>query len=230
MKNGTRKKRKKFDDEDDKFPPLRTRVTTKGMYDTMRLLRSEQRDRVEKLGFKAMLYMSLDTLPASIGHFVVSRYIPETNSIDLGNVKLKVTEERIHKILGISKEGINLSTVKDCTGENKFLKLWNDQKKNLTTSQSSLSNLIEGSKETDELFDMNFIMLFVNTMIEKKPSGDLDTKVLMKLPNIKDKTKINWCKYLNEALMRTKDGWNPQNPKSYYTGPLPFLIVRILSK
>ena len=144
--------------------------------------------------------------------------------LDFGDTRLVITEDKIHQVLGIPKTGIDILEVDDCEINNRKLKKWMDQSDLILKQQQVICDLIEEGTVADEMFDMNFLMLFVNTIVEKKSSGDLDTKVLMKLPNVKDKTKINWCKYLNETLIKSKKYWKPDKTNIYYSGPLAFLI------
>ncbi|XP_052619572.1 uncharacterized protein LOC128125955 [Lactuca sativa] len=76
-KRGRKKKDKQDDDNDDEnFPPLRTKVTTKALYTTVKSLSREQKECLERLGFKAISETSLDTILSVLAHFVVERYKP----------------------------------------------------------------------------------------------------------------------------------------------------------
>lgn len=214
-----------LDEEEDKFPPLRTRVTTKSMWSTIKNLSIEQKECIINLGLGSMLDITLDIIPADIGHHVVLHYDPNTNCIDFGNTRLQITEERIHAILGIPNKGIDLSTVKKCKATNPILIEWKAQNKDITTKIQTLCDLIEKTDVADDMFILNFITLFVNTMIEKTSSGATETSHLRKLVRIQEKGNVNWCKYINDILKDSKKLWKPYSKKSYYNGPLPFLVV-----
>ncbi|CAI9284805.1 unnamed protein product [Lactuca saligna] len=70
-------------------------------------------------------------------------------------------------------EGIYLSSVNECEEDNEIIVQWKQQHPDVTKSQQTLCELIEVSEIADEMFVLNFITLFVNTMIEKKACGGL---------------------------------------------------------
>ena len=94
-------------------------------------------------------------------------------------------KKKNHQILGIPKTGIYLSTVNECEEDNEIIAQWKQQHPEVTKSQQTLCELTEASDVADEMFVLNFITLFVNTMIEKKSCGGLQTSITMKIAAIK---------------------------------------------
>lgn len=172
-----------------------------------------------------MIDMSLDIIPAKIAHYVVLKYDPKTNSIDLGDIKIKITEDKIHEVLGIQKDGIDLDSIKDCEPDNEELKQWYAQDPKVSKTMQPLCDLLEQTDEADEMFVINFLTLFINSIIEKTTSGATETRHIPKLIALEDKSTVNWCKYLNNCLKNSKSIWKPNSNNSYYAGPLPFLVV-----
>lgn len=195
------------------------------MWTAVKTLSNEQKQCVRDLGLSSILDMSLDVMPSHIGHFVVEHYDPARNCLDLGHIIIQINEEKIHQILGIPNQGVDLSSQEDCESNNQTLALWKQQHKDIAKKLQPICDLIEKSDDADEMFVLNFLTLFVNTMIEKYSSGTLEIKHLTKLINVQDKNNINWCKYVNDTLIKSKEFWKPNNLKTYYAGPVPFLNV-----
>nr|KAJ0211578.1 hypothetical protein LSAT_V11C400174920 [Lactuca sativa] len=188
MVSKTKKAKIEHAENDDKFQPLRTRVATQSLWKAVNILSSEQRDCVENLGF-----------------FYVFSYNHTTNSIDLGHGRITITEETIGEILGLKNKGIDLETVDDCEQDNSTLIKWKEQHPKITKSAQALVDLIEQSQIVDEMFVLNFIVLFVNSIREKTTSGAIETRSLLKLIKVEDKENINWCKYINHTIMIKDD-------------------------
>ncbi|CAH1443223.1 unnamed protein product [Lactuca virosa] len=142
----------------------------------------------------------------------------------LKGLHIHQSEEKKHSTV----EGIDLSTVNECEEENEIIVQWKQQHLEVTKSQQTLCELIEASEVADEMFVLNFITLFVNTMIEKKSCGGLQPSITMKIGRIKNWENINWCKYLSDALPHSMTSWKPRNKGVYYAGPLPFLLLLYL--
>ena len=105
---------------------------------------------------------------------------------------------------------------------------WKEQHPKITKSTQALVDIIEQLQTANEMYVLNFIVLFVNSIIEKTTSGAIETRSLLKLIEVENKENINWFKYINHTLVKSKKIWKPNCKNSYYSGPLPFLIVRII--
>nr|KAJ0207296.1 hypothetical protein LSAT_V11C500262540 [Lactuca sativa] len=181
IKNKNKKAKIEHREDDDKFQPLRTRVETQSLWKAIKILSSEQRDCVESLGLRSLLKMTMDVIPSKIDFFYVFSYNHTTNSIDLGHGRITITEDTIGEILGLKNEGMDHETVDDYEQDNNTLIKWKEQHPKITKSAQALVDLIEQSQIADEMFVLNFIVLFVNTIIEKTTSGAIETRSLLKL-------------------------------------------------
>ncbi|KAL6569822.1 hypothetical protein OROMI_014336 [Orobanche minor] len=222
-----KEKGKKIKDEEQEdnmgFVKLRTRVATKSLCTTVKILNKEQQECVKRLGLGSMLKMSLDVIPQYIAYHAVVSYDHEDNSMTIGDTAIIVTEEIIEEILGIPNRGIDLEDCEDCDSDDETFVQWNAQDKKIKTSIQVLCDLIEESDDADDMFILNFITLFVNNMIEKTTSGGTEIKAVYKVLKAESMKNINWCKYLLKSLEHHKKIWNPNT--SYYAGPLPFLVL-----
>lgn len=213
-------------DNENKFSPLRNRVTTDAMIRVVKSLSRDQKQLVKDLGFESMLTLQMDIMISTIGHYVVEHYDPSTNTIRVGDSTIQITEEKIHHILGVPNKGTDLDTIEKCPEDDETYTVWKSQGiKGIQT----LTETIEQSKEADEMFVLNFLTLFVNTMIRRETSGQLEMKSVRKLVKINDKANINWCRFIDKVLKRSKRKWIPHDQAKYYNGPIPYLIVYMIS-
>ncbi|CAI9283569.1 unnamed protein product [Lactuca saligna] len=89
---------------------------------------------------------------------------------------------------------MDLETVDDCEQDYNTLIKWKEQHPKITKSAQAPVDLIEQSQIANEMFVLNFIVLFVNSIIKKTTSGYIETRSLLKLTKVENKENINWCK------------------------------------
>ena len=81
------------------------------------------------------------------------------------------------------------------------------------------------SDYADWNFKLNFIILFMNTMAETMKMGTINVSLLNHLGKGLEFGNINWCKYIVNCAKSSKVGWNEENEKNFYAGPITFLTV-----
>ncbi|KAJ0548030.1 hypothetical protein HanIR_Chr08g0378841 [Helianthus annuus] len=93
----------------------------------------------------------------------------------------------------------------------------------IRTKQISEKN--KESNVDDFFFVQNFLMLFINCIVECGIMGDVTTMDLQHLqPNIEIRS-LNWCDYIIQSLKKSKKSWNREEPNSYFNGPIFLLIL-----
>lgn len=192
------------------------------MIRTVKTLSRKQKKCVKELGFESMIHLQTDIIVSCLSHYVLEMYDPKTNMIKVGESAIQVTEEKIKNILGVSSEGTDLILEQECESDDEIYLQW--KAKRISTLQD-LEDNIEESEEADEIFELNFLILFVNTIIQKQQTGALDTTLVRKFVNVKNRKNINWCKYINDVLTKSKRKWKPTNKGAFYNGPIIFLMV-----
>ncbi|CAH1442060.1 unnamed protein product [Lactuca virosa] len=84
---------------------------------------------------------------------------------------------------------------------------------------------IVASDNADMNFQMNFIALLINSLIESSSCGKANTyplNYIMKNTNI---SNIDWCSYLLNCLVKTKRSFDSSNPTSNFVGPSAFFVM-----
>lgn len=79
------------------------RLQPKIFTDTIRILSDEQRKWVRSTGFGSLLSFEMEKYPKSILKILVSSYDPDTSSLNIKEKNFIVTEDSVHKIIGLPR-------------------------------------------------------------------------------------------------------------------------------
>ncbi|CAH1418790.1 unnamed protein product [Lactuca virosa] len=138
----------------------------------------------------------------------------------------RVDSQSVNEMLGIpvgEKEVDQLPfRPKDDQCYNKWIKQFAD-KNNIRLKD--IMNAILSTKEADFNFKLNFIVLFCNTLVEATGMGKINDKILKKISSDTDFSKINWYSYMIESLITKKRSYSVSNDKSYFSGPVTYLLL-----
>ncbi|KAI7739906.1 hypothetical protein M8C21_029308 [Ambrosia artemisiifolia] len=203
---------------------LKLRNPPKPFYNAIKSLSSPQKKKVMDIGFGALLGSNCSGIPSAIGYFVVDSFDPKSMELTLPNGSIQITVELIHHIYRIPHGGtpVNSLVVNDSAKE--CYHVWKSQfVKDIRASDIAIK--IQESDEADMIFVQNFIMLFLNSMVECMPSGSCMTDLLECIDESVDIKSIDWCGYVFESLKRCKRLWKRNDPRCYFTGPIVFLIL-----
>ncbi|KAL8193250.1 hypothetical protein R6Q57_026831 [Mikania cordata] len=90
--------------------------------------------------------------------------------------------------------------------------------------QCPVERLGEAGDDDSSNFKVDFLMLFVSTIVECHAHGKCKIDVLNYIGDETDISKINWCSYIVDCIERCKYGWLP-NTKSPFKGALAILAL-----
>ncbi|KAL8226548.1 hypothetical protein R6Q57_016380 [Mikania cordata] len=207
-----------------KFRSLRLRNPPKPFYSALKCLSILQKKKVIDMGFGSFLEFSCAGIPAKLGHFVVDKFHAKSMKLKLENGDIKITPELIHHICGIPCGGISVESLVAKNKNKECYVNWRSQfVKELRPND--ILRRIEETEADDMIFVLNFIILFLNSMVECIPSGKCKTDVLERIDEDVDFKSVDWCGYIYECLKKCKGGWNRDDIRSYFTGPVTFLIL-----
>nr|KAJ0223109.1 hypothetical protein LSAT_V11C200084180 [Lactuca sativa] len=151
------------------------------------------------MGFGDLLKMKITKVPGALSRYVVDKFDSTKMKIVLREgVEIDVTRESVNQMLGFPLEKKQLHEIK--------------------------MNIV-ASDNADMNFQMNFIALLINSLIESSSCGKANTYPLnyvMKNTNIRN---IDWCSYLLNCLVKTKRSVDSSNPTSNFVGPSAFLVL-----
>ncbi|KAK9048517.1 hypothetical protein SSX86_032518 [Deinandra increscens subsp. villosa] len=178
------------------------------------IFKPKQREAVRQIGFAKMLQFQVDSIPENLGLYVVDKFNQENMELDLGGRKIKVDAKLIHKLLGIPNFGLELAIL-DQESEQKLddknleapIMEWKMRYKDTITPRM-IEFEIRTSKDDDSFnFKLDFIMLFLSTMVTTDCNGTCKLSILHQLSAEVNFSEINWCKYVVDCMKKCKDEW-----------------------
>ncbi|KAD4982386.1 hypothetical protein E3N88_19057 [Mikania micrantha] len=90
--------------------------------------------------------------------------------------------------------------------------------------EGPIKRLAEAGDDDSFNFKLDFLMLFLSTIVECHAHGKCKLDVLNYLADDTDISKVNWCSYIIDCIEKCKYGWLP-NTKSPFKGPLAVLTL-----
>jgi len=104
---------------------------------------------------------------------------------------------------------------------------WKDRYPSVTVSPAQIVGKIqENAYENDKLFEIDFLMLFVSTMIECSNNGKCMYPLLDRLPIYANFKHFDWCEFMLDNIKTCKLDWKNDDHDSFFTGPITVLTVR----
>ncbi|KAK1415137.1 hypothetical protein QVD17_30909 [Tagetes erecta] len=200
------------------------RNAPKPFFKGLEVLSLAQRVKVSEIGFGSLLDFRCYGVPAKIGHFVVDSFKHSLMKLELPNGEMMITPQLIHDIFGLPCGGISFKdlSLKD-NNEQCFL-TWNSQFGD-SIRPSNIVRVIEETHDADFTFVLNFLILFLNTIIGCETSGKCKIDILQRIDENVDIKSIDWCGYIFECLKTCKVNWKKNDVQSYFTGPITVLLL-----
>ncbi|KAJ8453110.1 hypothetical protein Cgig2_014873 [Carnegiea gigantea] len=182
---------------------LRHRVAPGDFLTLVERLDYEQWSAIMQTGFGGILSVKMKLIPKRLARWLLEKYDPWDNSLNLANGKLLIDEED------------------SCVEEGGMSKEVDPQL--VACMKSSWSMVV---------MDMNSLLTSsyaISTCIVGNANGTCDFHVLKYLWNVHEIHKYNWCVYamkcLNDAIIARK-----KDKSKFFTGSLLFLILFYLDK
>nr|KAJ0211996.1 hypothetical protein LSAT_V11C400204840 [Lactuca sativa] len=138
----------------------------------------------------------------------------------------KVTAESVHDILGILIGGTKLTQLDQWPKDDTSYDEWKQQfKKDSIIQLSAIKNVIVSTTQVDFNFKLNFLVLFVNTFCESTSMGRCNLFPLSYISRRTYISNIEWCSYVLDCLVRTKNSYIPYSDTGFFVGPSTFLVL-----
>ncbi|KAL8242032.1 hypothetical protein R6Q59_012334 [Mikania micrantha] len=138
---------------------------------------------------------------------------------------IEVNQEADFRLLGIPNRGIDLKTLNPTRNLSTKFQEWRKLYPNEYISPSELVKRLGEARDDDSFnFKVDFLMLFIGTIVECHAHGKCKIDVLNYIGDETEICKINWCSYIVDCIERCKYGWLP-NTKSPFKGALAILTL-----
>ncbi|XP_021715317.1 uncharacterized protein LOC110683284 isoform X1 [Chenopodium quinoa] len=203
------------------------------MKDVLINLSEKQKQAIRNIGFGGFLELDLPIhINSTLTENLVTNFDTERCCLMLPKRKQEIFLEAIdvHLAYGLPLGGKRIEQPNDESNLkwSKFLKAWRSKfglKKGSPTNKRLIDRIQELKKEksvSDE-FLWNFVVCVVNCCIRSTNNPQLYIKFLYSCMDVKKIAELDWCTFVIEHLKDSVSVWKKGN--SYFTGPLPFLMV-----
>ncbi|KAI3825741.1 hypothetical protein L1987_07342 [Smallanthus sonchifolius] len=206
------------------FRSLRLRNPPKPFYNVLKCLSILQKKKVIDIGFGSLLEFNCAGIPSKLGHFVVDKFHANSMKLKLENGDIQITPELIQHIFGIPCGGTPVESLVAKDKKKECYVNWRSQ----FVKELRPSDILRRIEETEDdgiIFVLNFIILFLNSMVDCIPSGKCRTDVLERIDEDVDLKIVDWCGYIYKCLKKCKRGWKRDDIGSHFTGPITVLIL-----
>ncbi|WOG95850.1 hypothetical protein DCAR_0415179 [Daucus carota subsp. sativus] len=193
------------------------------MSDVLANLSDEQRKWVTTTGFGDILSFRQMWYAHTLGYNVVSAFNSRNCSLELKAGTIEISDKTVRSVLGLPMG----SEIIEPGDNEERVSLWGEQFEGCLVckvSPMTLSNRIQGNREANTEFKLNFLVLLYNFFIDGNQNMYLNRDVLRYSMDIDHCGKYNWCRLLIEKLRVSHDYWSAVKSR-YFTGSLTFLIM-----
>ncbi|GJW32981.1 hypothetical protein Tco_0053013 [Tanacetum coccineum] len=154
---------------------IRTRTTPTALFSAMGILNADRKKCLQEMGFGSMIEMPLHEIPGML-----------------------VTPQSVHDLLGAPIGGTSIESLTPRKPDDPFIKEWKSQfGEKSEVRPNDITDVIVSSNDVGSLFNMNFLMLFANTMAcVCETSGACSMYILKQISNDVRVENLDWCSYI----------------------------------
>ncbi|CAI9302649.1 unnamed protein product [Lactuca saligna] len=205
---------------------MQNRCSLEALRSIILRMSKEQKESVRSMGFGALLKMKITDIPLKLGFYVLQKFDSERMVIDIEGNELKVTAKSVNDTLGIPIGGTKLTELDQWPKDDTSYDEWKQQfKKDSIIQLSAIKNVIVSTRQDDFNFKLNFLVLFVNTFCVSTSMGRCNLFSLSYISRRTDISNIDWCNYILDCLVRTKNSYISYSDTSFFVRPSTFLVL-----
>ncbi|KAL8252077.1 hypothetical protein R6Q59_035770 [Mikania micrantha] len=130
----------------------------------------------------------------------------------------------VHEVLGFPMGHKKIQRKRVSNYDTPLALQWKKHSRN-SLKPIDIANRIKETTTADRMFQVDFIVLMVTTMISAMSSNTINREFLTSLSEDFVSKEFDWCEYVVYSLKKCKEDWDPTNVNSYFTGPLTFLML-----
>ncbi|KAK9078000.1 hypothetical protein SSX86_002057 [Deinandra increscens subsp. villosa] len=211
-------------DLDLKFPLLRTRSSPKKFSEFLNDLTERKKNIIREMGFGSLISMRVNGIPGRLAYFVVDHLDPKELKIIFDDRVINVDNDSIQLLLGVPNSGIDITSKKV---KKKLTPLGTEYRKRYRNTNCSFNDVVKKAEEDgdDRMFKLDFIVLFVNGMVDCHKNGICKFGIVDLLDGISDFSDIDWCEFIVSRIKKCKDKFDINMPKDYFSGALTILVL-----
>ncbi|KAK9058052.1 hypothetical protein SSX86_022892 [Deinandra increscens subsp. villosa] len=143
-----------------------------------------------------------------------------------GKVEKKDEEETVKTVQDLPEGGIDISSLPKPKKQSEMFKEWKNRYPTTAFPPSTVVSWIEENNyENWMFFVLDFLLLFVTTMIEAWKNGSCKMSLLSCLDDERDVKEYDWCGYILNRIKVCKKEWIRDDKDCPFIGPLTILTL-----
>lgn len=201
------------------------------MNKVLNVMPDTHKDAVRNIGFGGLLDLDLGPMKTTWNEELVRSVDIDNCSILVHREKeIKITDLDVHIVYGLPMGGRLIEEPEDDVddeGWQKFLRSWRSTfglSKGSPLNSQVISKIVElMAQPVCDQFLWHFLVCAVNCCIRSTTNPHVRYKFLFSCMDLNNIRNLNWCEFVKRSLLDATGEY--QDGSSYYTGPLPFLMV-----
>lgn len=191
------------------------------------------RKAIKQIGFGGLLSLDMEKHYSSLAKHIVNSFNADTYSLMLQRgMQIHISKEDVYAVYGVPLGGLEVVEPTDESEDNwaKFLEDWR-KKFNLGTDKSpTLAMVVEELQRLMKLpvcddFVRHFVLCAVNCCMRSKSNRFLRYEFMYSCMDVGRIRNHDWCGYVHRHVGESIEEWKATRSFTYFTGPLPFLMV-----
>ncbi|KAJ8447881.1 LOW QUALITY PROTEIN: hypothetical protein Cgig2_012016 [Carnegiea gigantea] len=180
----------------------------------------------EPIGFGGILSMRTKLIPKKLARWLLEKYDPWDNSLNLANGKLLIDEEDVYAIRGLPMGELEIIEGQSSDADIELLELW---RRRWNIPIGSMYEVILERGGHGHEFITDFIAYAISTCIVGNANDTCHFHVVKYLRNINKIQKYNWCAHAMKCLNNAVIEWKKDKSK-FFIGSLLFLMLLYLDR
>lgn len=209
-----------------KIPPTQLIELIKKMSD-------EHKEAIRKIGFGGFLSLSMANHNSALANYIVSSSNVDRQSIVLtGSGEIFVTPEDVHLVYGVPLGGEEIVEPENEDIDDNYVEFLATWRKSFKLKKGSPTNLPLISRIKDLMlepvsneFIWNFVIAAVNSCMRSTNNPQVYIRFMYSCMNTNTIANLDWSTFVYRHWKKSVCEWKAGT--SFYTGPLPFLLVNI---
>ncbi|KAG6426945.1 hypothetical protein SASPL_111184 [Salvia splendens] len=210
-----------------KRPQLRIKRTTRFFWRILKSMNERQKNAVRQLGFGGLLDFDVTSVPGTLAYWLLEHFDHVRCSLLLPNdIELVVETKDVELVFGFPNGRIKIDRCDLNTGFKYLETIPLEEEIDVHAMQTKVleTKVLQETGGGGAMFKKIFLLLMETALIETSPCGYVRPRIVDILGNLQKIRKHDWCRYLLDNLLRTRELWK-NNRSKVFSGPLVFLVA-----
>ncbi|KAL9677104.1 hypothetical protein QQ045_005331 [Rhodiola kirilowii] len=190
-----------------RYKGFETRTTPNTLTEALVSLSDQQKIAVASMGFKGILHLRITKINTQLAKWLLESFDSKTSMLTTKRGDAEIIPMDVNNMLGLPMDGrpikVPLRTILHVRLVQTFRSQYGGAFDN-SVSYKDISKTIQSSKEADDFFKLNFLVLFYSTVVDSTKGGKSNQRILNAIEGLDEICTLNWCEFVIDQLRHTK--------------------------